>query len=108
MQFNVAKCNLAVYNNVMIKSIRHKGLKRLWEKNDTSKLPAAQILRISIILTQLDDAETKEDMNNPGYHLHELKGDLKGFYSVRVTGNYRIIFRLEKGNVFDINYTDYH
>jgi proteic killer suppression protein len=70
----------------MIQSIKHKGLKRLWEKDDASKLPAMQLLRIRVILTQLDDADTKDDMNNPGYYLHELKGDLKGLYSVRVTG----------------------
>lgn len=92
----------------MIKSIKHKGLKRLWEKGDTSKLPATQLGRIENILAFLDGAVTKEDMNLPGYHMHELKGDLKNFYSVRVTGNYRIIYRFEDGHAYDVNYTDYH
>lgn len=92
----------------MIQSIKHKGLKRLWEKNDESRLPSMQVDRIREILTQLDDTQTKEDMNFPGYNLHELKGDLKGHYAVKVTGNYRITFRLDGGNVFDVNYVDYH
>ena len=92
----------------MIKSIKHKGLKRLFEKGDTSKLPPAQITRIEDILSSLNVATTKEDMNAPGSGFHELKGNLKGFYAVRVTGNYRIVFRIESGSVFDVDYLDYH
>ncbi len=92
----------------MIKSIKHKGLKRLWEKNDASKLPASQITKIEDILELLDAATCKEDMNYPGSDFHELKGNLKGHCAVKVTGNYRITFRLEGEDVFDVNYTDYH
>ena len=92
----------------MIRSIKHKGLKLLFEKGDVSKLPAAQLTRIEDILSALNVAVTKEDMNAPGSGFHELKGDLKGFYAVKITGNYRIIFRLEDGHVFDVNYLDYH
>ena len=92
----------------MIQSIKHKGLRRLWEKNDESRLPSLQIRQIRQILTQLDDTSVKEDMNLPGYNLHELKGNLKGHYSVKVTGNYRITFRLQDGDAFDVNYVDYH
>lgn len=92
----------------MIKSIKHKGLKRFFEKGDTSRLPATQITRIEDILSALNVATTKEDMNAPGSGFHELKGGLKGFCAVKVTGNYRIIFRLEDGDVFDVNYLDYH
>ena len=56
----------------------------------------------------MDAAAVKEDMNYPGSGCHELKGDLKGFYSVKVTGNYRVIFRFESGNIYDVNYLDYH
>ena len=72
------------------------------------KLPASQVERIRDILSALDAAAVKEDMNYPGSGFHELKGDLKGFYSVKVTGNYRVIFRFESGNIYDVNYLDYH
>ena len=92
----------------MIQSIRHRGLKRLWERNDESRLPAAQIRKIKRILNLLDDAEHLEEVNIPGYRLHELQGDLQGHHSLRVTGNYRITFRLENEDVFDVDYMDYH
>jgi len=92
----------------MIKSIKHKGLKRLWTKGDASKLPVAQLNRIENILEVLDGAEKKDDMNLPGYYMHELKGDLKNCYSVRVTGNWRITYRFEDGHAYDVNHTDYH
>lgn len=92
----------------MIRSIKHKGLKLLFEKGNVSKLPTTQIARIEDILSALNVATVKEDMNAPGSGFHELKGDLKGFCAVKVTGNYRIVFRLENGDVFDVDYLDYH
>jgi len=92
----------------MIESIQHKGLRLLWEKDDSSKLSAAQILKIKMILTLLDGAVNVQDMNFPGSGLHQLKGDLTGFWSVKVNGNYRIVFRFEKENAFDVDYIDYH
>jgi proteic killer suppression protein len=93
----------------MIESIAHKGLRLLWEKNDSSKLPPEQIDKIRRILSTLNTAKTLEPLRMiPGYKLHPLAGDLKGFWAVWVTGNYRICFRFEDGNVFDINYIDYH
>jgi len=93
----------------MIESILHKGLRLLWEKDDPSKLPTLQIEKIRRILTVLDTIKTLEPVKQiPGYKLHPLKGNLKGFWSITVTGNYRIIFRLEKENVYDIGYIDYH
>jgi proteic killer suppression protein len=92
----------------MIEGIRHKGLKLLWEKDNPSKIPAAQIDKIKLILTLLDNAVDVEDTNFPGSGLHLLKGDLAGFWSVKVNGNYRIIFRFEQENAFDVDYIDYH
>jgi proteic killer suppression protein len=92
----------------MIESIRHKGLKLLWEKDNASKLPSVQIMRIKMILTLLDGAANVQDMNFSGSDLHPLKGDLAGFWSVKVNGNYRMIFRFENENAFDIDYIDYH
>jgi proteic killer suppression protein len=93
----------------MIESIAHKGLRLLWEKDDSSKLPASQVEKIRRILMALDTAKTLEPLRQvPGYKLHTLTGNLKGFWSVTVTGNYRIIFRLKNENVYDIDYIDYH
>lgn len=93
----------------MIISIRHKGLKLLWEKDDSSKLPAMQVDKIRRILTSLDTIKTLKPLRLiPGYRLHALSGNLKGYYSVFVTGNYRIIFRFEDEHVFDIDFVDYH
>ncbi len=92
----------------MIKSVKHKGLKRLLENDDVSKLPARQVSKIRDILTHLEFAQSLDDINLPGLRLHPLQGELKGFWSIRVSGNYRIIFRYEEGHVFDVDYLDYH
>jgi toxin HigB-1 len=102
------KCNVTHYICVMLKSIKHKGLRLFFEKNDPSRLPANQIDKIRRILNRLDNAASKEDMNYQGSDFHELKGDLKGFCAVKVTGNYRIIFRFDGGDISDVNYLDYH
>jgi len=64
--------------------------------------------KLRLILADLDQAQRSEDMNVPGYRLHPLVGKLKGFYSVRVTGNFRVIFRLEAGETWDVDFGDYH
>jgi proteic killer suppression protein len=92
----------------MIASIQHKGLRLLWAKNDASKLPADQVKKIRNILTLLHGAEKVEDLNYPEARLHQLRGELKGYWSVTVTGNYRIIFEFENGNAYLLDYLDYH
>jgi len=92
----------------MIVSIQHKGLKRLWTKNDTSKLPPDQVDKIRFILTLLDAAEKVNDMNFPGSGLHALKGDLVNYWSVTVRANWRIIFQFEDGKAYLVDYLDYH
>lgn len=92
----------------MIESIRHKGLKLLWEKDNAAKLPAAQVFKIRMILTLLDSAINVQDMNFPGSDLHPLKGDLAGFWAIKVSGNYRLIFRFENENAYEVDYIDYH
>lgn len=93
----------------MIISIVHKGLKQLWFKNDTSRLPPEQIDKIRRILEALDTAIHLAPIKAiPGYKLHQLTGKLKGHWSVWVTGNYRITFRFEKENVYVVDYQDYH
>jgi proteic killer suppression protein len=92
----------------MIASIQHKGLKLLWTKNDASRLPATQVRKIKNILMLSHAAEKVEDLNFPGSGLHFLKGNLKEFWSMTVTGNYRIIFQFENGNAHLVDYLDYH
>ena len=92
----------------MIVSIRHKGLRLFWEENDASKLPAAHVGKISLVLTLLNNASSVADANFPGAGLHPLKGIYAGFWALKVTGNYRIIFRFKNQNVHDVDYLDYH
>jgi toxin HigB-1 len=92
----------------MIGSVRHKGLKRFIEDDDRSKLPADMVDRIQNILTVLDDALSVEDLDLPSFRLHQLKGDMKGYYAVTVRANWRLIFRFEDGEAFDIDFVDYH
>ena len=66
------------------------------------------IKKIKNILTLLHGAELVEDLNYPGAGLHPLKGDLKGYWSVTVSGNNRIIFKFDNGNAYLLNYLDYH
>jgi len=91
----------------VIRSFRHRGLKRLWE-GDPSRVSAKLRDRLENILAVLDAAGTAGDVDLPGYRLHPLKGDWKGFWSVMVSGNWRVVFRIERGNVFDVDLTDYH
>jgi toxin HigB-1 len=92
----------------MIRSFRHKGLRRLYESGDRRGLNAEHVDKIRLILLALDSAETVEVMNLPSFRLHPLAGDLKGHWSVTVRANWRITFRLEGGNVFDVDLVDYH
>jgi proteic killer suppression protein len=72
----------------MIVSIRHKGLKLLWEKGDASKLPSGLINRIAMILQLINSARKVEDVNFPGSNLHPLKGELAGFWAVKIQINF--------------------
>lgn len=92
----------------MIKTFSHRGLKRLFERNDSSGVRADQVQRISAVLAHLDEAKQPSDLALPGYRLHPLRGDLRGYWSVTVSANWRIVFRFENGNAFDVDLVDYH
>ena len=92
----------------MILNFRHRGLKRLHQKGDRSLIDPQSAGTVEEIVTLLDVARNPEDMNVPGYRLHPLKGRRKGYWAVNVTGNWRITFRFEGGDVRDVNYEDYH
>ncbi|MEZ4865194.1 MAG: type II toxin-antitoxin system RelE/ParE family toxin [Caldilineaceae bacterium] len=92
----------------MIESIRHRNLQRLYERGDRSGIGAHIRDRVERILFVLDQAQTIEEINIPGYRLHQLTGNRQGTWSIRVTGNWRITFRFEDGNVYDVDLEDYH
>lgn len=92
----------------VIRSFAHKGLKRLYEADDRSKLAADLVDRIATILAALDEAATVEDLNRPSFRLHHLKGDLKGRWSITVRANWRIVFRFEEGDTYEVDFLDYH
>lgn len=92
----------------MINSFRHKGLKRLFQQGDTKGIPPDLREKLENILFVLNRARKPADMDLPGFRLHRLKGDLKGFWSVTARANWRAIFRFEEGNAYDVDLIDYH
>jgi proteic killer suppression protein len=92
----------------MIRSFKHRGLKRLFERDDRSGIRPDLVDTVQEMLTALDDAVTPQELNLPGYRLHPLKGDLKGFWSVTVRANWRIIFRFDGTDALDVELIDYH
>lgn len=92
----------------MIQKFKHKGLKRLFESGISSGVDPQHVTRIWKILALLETAENLEDMDLPGLGLHQLKGNRKGTWAVKVSGNWRITFKIQSGDAFDVNYEDYH
>ena len=92
----------------MIQTFRHRGLQRLYERGDPSRLHQTHVPRLRLLLTLLDAATKPSDMNFPGSGFHVLRGDLQGFYAVSVSGNWRLVFRFDTGDAFDVDYLDYH
>ncbi|MCB2263310.1 MAG: type II toxin-antitoxin system RelE/ParE family toxin [Candidatus Thiosymbion ectosymbiont of Robbea hypermnestra] len=92
----------------MISSFQHRGLKRLFERGDRSKVPAESVEKLENILLALDSARVIDDLNLPGFRLHLLRQDRRGFWSVTVRANWRVIFRFEDGQVLDVGLVDYH
>jgi proteic killer suppression protein len=92
----------------MIRSIRHKGLKRLYEDDDPRGVIAEHVDKLRDILARLDAARAVTDMDIPGLRLHPLKGEMKGFWAATVRANWRVIFRFADSDAFDVDYLDYH
>jgi proteic killer suppression protein len=93
---------------MMIRTFRHKGLKRLFERDEASGLRADQVGRIKDALAHLDRSQKPTDLDLPGYRLHALKGDLRGLWSISISGNWRMVFRFEDGDALDVDLIDYH
>ena len=96
------------YSTVMIRSIRHKGLRRLYEDDDSRGVNRGHAEKLRDILARLDAAGTIADVDVPGFRLHPLKGEYKGYWAVTVRANWRVIFRIADGGVLDVDYIDYH
>ena len=92
----------------MIRTIRHRGLKRLFEQDDASGVNPEHVPKLRNILVTLNAAPTVAHMDLPSFRLHPLKGDLQGFWSVTVRANWRVIFRFAGGHADDVDYVDYH
>jgi len=92
----------------MIISFKHKGLQKFYESGSTAGIQNAHKTKLRMILAALDSTQEIDDMNIPGYKLHPLKGKLKGLWSVTVSGNWRVTFKFENGNIYIVNYEDYH
>lgn len=92
----------------MIRSFKHRGLKRLYEHGDGRGIRPDLLETVERILTVLDSAARPQALDTPRYRLHPLKGGLKGFWSVTVRANWRIVFRFDGSDAFDIEPIDYH
>ena len=92
----------------MIKSFKHKGLERFYIRGTTAGIKVAHAKRLRLILSNLDQAESPDDMDLPGLRLHPLRGDKKGVWSVSVSGNWRVTFRFNGRDAEIVNYEDYH
>jgi toxin HigB-1 len=92
----------------VIQSFRHKGLKRLFENDDRSKVNAQDADKLARILARLNRSRVPEDMAAPGFRLHPLKGELKGFWAVTVRANWRVVFRFDGEDAADLDLIDYH
>ncbi len=93
---------------MMIQSIRHKGLKRLYENDDARGVIAEHATKLRDILARLDAAQTVNDLDLPGFRLHPLHRELNGFWAVTVRANWRVIFRFIETGIVNVDYVDYH
>jgi proteic killer suppression protein len=92
----------------VIKSFAHKGLGQFFERGSKAGIQPKDAERLRLILTVLNAAAGPNDMALPGLSLHRLTGDLAEFWSVRVSGNYRVIFKFAGPDAFEVDYVDYH
>jgi toxin HigB-1 len=92
----------------MIQSFKDKALRRLFEQGDSRGIPQDLAKRIRVRLEAIDSATVIDDLRLPGYNLHELMGDRKGTWSIRISGNWRITFTFAENDAHDLDFEDYH
>ena len=92
----------------MIKNFKHKGLKKLFIEGESNKINPDHKRKIKRLMLWLNNIHEINDVGNPNFGLHRIKGELDGLYSIKVSGNYRLVFGFSNGDVFDLDYIDYH
>lgn len=92
----------------MIRTFKHKGIKGFFEAGSKAGIQSAHAKRLRLQLAKLDAAKDQNDMALPNWGLHQLRGKMAGFWSVSVSGNWRLIFKFEGGDAVLVDYLDYH
>ncbi|MDE2235862.1 MAG: type II toxin-antitoxin system RelE/ParE family toxin [Gammaproteobacteria bacterium] len=92
----------------MIKNFRHKGLERFFQTDSKRGIQPQHADKLRLQLTALEHAVSPKDLDAPVWRLHSLTGDLRGFFSITVNGNWRLVFRFEGMDAADVDYVDYH
>ena len=92
----------------MIRNFKHRGLQRLFERGDRSRIRPELVGKVERVLARLDASAVPDDMDAPGFGLHPMTGDRKGFWAVVISRNWRVIFRFEGGDACDVDFLDYH
>ena len=106
--FNLSHCAQRATLIRMIKSFKHKGLKKFFETGNKSGIQAKHERELRMQLTAIDTATIVDDIDLPGFRLHPLRGDRDGAWSITVNANWRITFEFVDGNAYILNYEDYH
>ncbi|MFZ0629818.1 MAG: type II toxin-antitoxin system RelE/ParE family toxin [Acidobacteriaceae bacterium] len=92
----------------VIRSFRDAGIEKFFRTGSKAGILPSHAAKLSIQLFALNRAKAAGDMNAPGWHLHPLRGDLQGHWSIRVNGNWRLTFTFEAGDAILVDYQDYH
>jgi proteic killer suppression protein len=92
----------------MIRGFKHKGLARFFQSGSKAGIQAQHAERLELVLGRLSSATSPKDMGLPGLDLHQLKGDRKGVWAVKVSGNWRVTFLFVDKDADDVDYEDYH
>ena len=96
------------YNLTMIKTFTHKGLEKFFTLGNQGGIQLIHAKRLRLILSVLHDAKVITDIDSPALRLHALKGNRAGFWAVTVQANWRVIFKFIEGDVYVVDYLDYH
>jgi proteic killer suppression protein len=104
----VAYCAIRSILYSVIKTFKHKGLQKFFDTGSVAGIQPYHKQKLRMRLIALDTATNIEDMNLPGFRLHSLKSDRKGLWAIDVSKNWRITFKFQDGNVYVVDYEDYH
>lgn len=92
----------------MIQSFSSRALKRLFEDGNRRGVQPQFAAKIELVLDAIEAATSVEDLNQPGFGLHQLTGDRAGTWAIVITRNWRITFEFEEGDAHHVDYEDYH